>query len=543
MQLSFSLGSSGFMFMRGGVPTSSNCGDEFDNYVNRVLDEPFPFGPLDETSRTLDDLWKNRRFRLYQSPNQTREGKVIGWKQSSSGPFCGTTRWEVSVEMDQFDAGDTVVIQDLPKAHKGKRGEVLKRIAGGKLKIKLEEDELQFVTVLEKHLKSAPTNWRINRMNVHGGGTLKRCGIFENEELVSLEWLDPPSPVIHLNEVSKQVTCPTCRAIEPTQQAYSDNDENDSANGKDEKCKDLSFCPICTENKPCRTLQCNHHFCHDCWRQWRKPATSEIPWSVSVPILAEDKVQRERDRSFQRWRARLPHTQGGTATKATGRRKSTDAEIYQAIEDVRMSIGSFLQDLDDAVESGGEEGLVYFWEQLLLVSVHVLCIAYAMNELVSDLSSIAAVEIVMQVVESRTREICNYPELVQIKLSPEAFVQYLYCLCCNRIGELYESSENFQSAIHWYERSVMYATTMVELEKNSSDEAKAQCVGQLSAQYNNLGLAQKKAGLLSQALASNNTAIEKSNPVPLPKTQRNLEALKSEIEEWTGTSGKLTPGC
>lgn len=530
-------GLGGGIFMGEGGPfPRSNCGDEFDQYVSRALQEPFPYSPMRPASRTVDELWKNRRFRLYSSPDKIRTGKVVGWTQWNAGPFSGRTNWDIKVEMDQIDKGDKVVVEELPKAHKGKRGVVVKRLAGGRVKIVLEQEHLQFITVQEKHLKSLPTTWLVNRMNINGGGTIKSHDETLDDQLLSLEWIDPPLPIFSMNVGGRHITCPTCRAVEPIERAF--NDDEEECNNS--KCKDLPCCPICTENVKCRTLQCRHHVCYDCWRQWREKATSEIPSSVSQPIIPEDQLQRQRDRSFQRWRTQLPHTLGGTATLATGRRKSTEDDIDLAMERANASIGGFLEDLDNAVEDGGDEGLVYFWEQLLGISVHLLCVVHLMDKLVSDLFSVPAVEIVMLVVESRSQEICSYPDLVPLKLSAQTYIQYIYCRCCNRIGALNEEADNVHCAMYWFERAVMYASRMVELEKDSgSDDAKSTCNEQLGIQHGSLGDVQERAGLLTKALASYNAAIALSAGL----AGIELETVQNEIEEWTGTSGNLTPGC
>lgn len=505
---------SGLMF-GGRPPSQSNCGNEFDAYVNRVVEEPFHFAD----SRSVNDLWKNRRFRLYVSPDETRQGKVVGWEQSRPR-HSPRTRWELSVELEGLDKGDSVEVQDSPKAHRGKHGIVVKRQLD-KVKIKLEQEELQFITVDIKNLKALPTTWRVNRMNVNGGGTLHRCGAFDNEKLFSLEWIDPPIPVIRLDDGVKRVTCPTCRAIEPTEQAFSDLSA-DTSKSDDQLC-----CPVCTENKPCRILQCDHQVCHDCWKQWRYSATSEIPSSVSEPDLDKDLLQRARDRNCQRFRYWLPHTMGGTATKADGRRKSTQEEIVLAEQRAQELILELLEELSDEVEDGVEdEGLVLLWRKLLLMSVDLLACDAAMDRFVASLSSIAAVEIVMQVVQARAQELAGSP-----KYSVEEYTECMHCCCCSRIAELYQEAENYESATFWSERALIHATNVVD--KQSDDDLRFE--GQVRRQFFKLGNAHREAGRLIKAYECYRKASDGFSGF--------LYTCHEEMEQWTGTSGNLTPGC
>ena len=57
--------------------------------------------------------------------------------------------------------------------------------------------------------------------------------------------------------------------------------------------------------------------------------------------------------------------------------------------------------------------------------------------------------------------------------------------------------------------------------------------------YNNLGVAQRRAGLLTDAMKAYDIAIE-LHPEDDTALGNRLR-LQAELEEWTGTSGKLTP--
>jgi hypothetical protein len=66
-------------------------------------------------------------------------------------------------------------------------------------------------------IQQQSANWKlprlklaVNRMNVHGGGTLKARTDEEDDPLISLEWLQPASPSINLNKriLSLNLTVP-----------------------------------------------------------------------------------------------------------------------------------------------------------------------------------------------------------------------------------------------------------------------------------------------------------------------------------------------
>jgi tetratricopeptide (TPR) repeat protein len=104
----------------------------------------------------------------------------------------------------------------------------------------------------------------------------------------------------------------------------------------------------------------------------------------------------------------------------------------------------------------------------------------------------------------------------------------------NRIGELYEDDGNSRSAIYWYERAVLHSRKALKLQNDS-----AQCKALLSMLYNNLGVAQRRAGLLTDAMNAYDQSIALH---PEDDTaHNNKQRLQAELDEWTGSSGKLTP--
>ena len=570
---SISFGPGGFMTMTSGgggylhpvhsSSASSNCGADFDDYVQQALEAPFPYSPVSPASLVRADLWKNRRLRLCNitgnDDNEYCEGKVVSWRQWNTGPFSSTTHWEISVQLDSLDPhssglgkGDTVVVHEIPKAHHGKHGKIVQCLKDKKYKILLEE-QLQFITVKEEHLKPATISFAVHRMNIDGGGIVMHLPPEEEEaetdrtqRRIALEWIDPASPtidIIHRNIVS--ASCPTCRAVEPPMMAYDDDSLTTTTSPQ--------ACPVCTcTNKPSRTLQCHHQFCTDCWKQWRDSAGSKIPSELSAPDISRDKLQQERDQNFQKMQALLPHTMGGTATSPETSRKcrstarSNDTAIDDAVEKFRLRVGSILHELDEYMEQDDDEGLAQFWEKLLTVSIHILGKQDIMQELVRDLYSIAALEILMRVTEDRAPEIvASWQVLKEIENSSEdsaeGYVQFLNTIYCSRIGELYKRVKKYRSAIHWYERAVLYAKKEMKLELDAGNNSNSHHrQEQLAYRYTVLASAQKRAGLLSKALENYDAGMEQFAHEDLV---HHKMCLVEEMDHWTGSSGKLTPGC
>lgn len=116
---------------------------------------------------------------------------------------------------------------------------------------------------------------------------------------------------------------------------------------------------------------------------------------------------------------------------------------------------------------------------------------------------------------------------------PEQVFNQIGMIYTNRLGELYEEVSNFRGAILWYERAVVFA------KKRKPHVPDVYANPAIGRQYSNLALAQKRAGFLTKALENYNIAV----PVDPTGSVQNREKLIAEIKEWTGSSGKLTPGC
>lgn len=493
----------------------SDCGQDFDDYTRRVVHEPFENG----ASRSTESLWKNRKFRLYQNSTDFRVGKVISWTQARH-TFLPLSFWKVTLEMDTMGSGDSVVIQGLPKKHDGKKGIIIKTLPNGKFKVKLDDNDLTFVTVKREHLKTGTTTFTVNRMNIDGGGTLKDP---ETGFLVSLEWLDPASPSIDLDEGILRAVCPTCRAVEPLLKAYDDEAETNHADDQE--------CPICMESTTCRTLTCSHDVCHECWQKWRN-SSPNIP--VAAPEMNPDRLQRERDVNFQRVRAFLPHTMGGTGSKPSDTQATWKHICERADERIDGILESLVRD-----DGNGREGLVDFWKRMLSCSIHVFCMEACISFLVRRLT-IPAMEILLQVSEERSDEISSGLQQMFPNDHGNSSLEYIYSMkakFCNQLGMLQEEEDSYRAAIPWYTRSVYFAKKRLEADTQHNE---ANCKLALSAQHCNLGLAQKRAGFYNKAMENYDISLGLRHNEDVEK---NKETLETEMKQWTGSSGKLTPGC
>ena len=187
-------------------------------------------------------------------------------------------------------------------------------------------------------------------------------------------------------------------------------------------------------------------------------------------------------------------------------------------------VGNILTSLFEHLEQG-EQGFAPFWRQLLTMPFQVFVTTEAI-EIFRKQLDISTLEILIRVVDERAAEIdafmANQP-------TGDPFTKQLSMVYTNRIGELYEEVRNYRGAIPWYERALMDSKNQTPTQPEM-----------VASQHCNLGLALKHAGLFSRALENYNASIvmEDSN-----KVKKNRDTLRREMKEWTGTSGRLTPGC
>ena len=599
----YSLFGGGFFhgFGLGTPKLKSECGVDFDEYVKRTIDVdgPYPYRRFERTIRIINNLWKDRKLRLYTSPTEYKEGTVVSWHQQNDG-FSNQTEWWIAIKFSgSLQVGDTAIIEvnddddnnTKLSNYNGKKCKIVKCLANNKYKvIPLNDSEgLKFLTIKQDNLQKI-TEFSVVRMNVNGGGILKNDDgegeedddsndADDSDDLdLSLEWIDPASPTINLHEdkiMNANATCPTCRAVEPTMIAFDDNNDTTKVS--------KYTCPICTEMSLCRTLQCGHRICTHCWIQWRSKGKSKIPSSVVAPIIEERTLQMERDRNFQKLRAIAPHTLGGTATRPSGGwlRGSTKESVDEAKERYLEKMKSILETLIEILEdihTEEQEGqaLSKFWRELMTTPIQIFC--HYIISTIDHIYSYEVLEILMHVVEVRCDEICSalqhsLPSNAQGDITTKdtdtdttttngntleylsepvarSFVQRLLSSCCEQMARRYdENNKDPHYVIHWWERSILHTQKMVD---NIGLPGQYSKYGLLSRRYTKLGLAQQEAGYLLQAKESFNKSLEclTTHIIEDREVRVDLTNLvydyKSEVEEqiqsWIGTSGRLTPG-
>jgi hypothetical protein len=174
----------------------SSCGEQFDEYVFQALD-PFPWSLVDASCREVKNLWNERRFKIHYN-GTWREGHVCGWKQYNPCSSRHVTKWNLELELDTVEVGDVVNISG-----------TICTVDEGAFVIKVpHEGETNEIAIKLGNVKLPRFKLGVNRMNVHGGGTLKEIRDDEDAPLISLEWLQPASPSINLNKGILLFDCP-----------------------------------------------------------------------------------------------------------------------------------------------------------------------------------------------------------------------------------------------------------------------------------------------------------------------------------------------
>mmetsp|Transcript_28373 Transcript_28373/g.51393 ORF Transcript_28373/g.51393 Transcript_28373/m.51393 type:complete len:227 (+) Transcript_28373:742-1422(+) len=210
-----------------------------------------------------------------------------------------------------------------------------------------------------------------------------------------------------------------------------------------------------------------------------------------------------------------------------------------------------LRDEEGGSEEQGRVGLRQFWKRMLTCPIHVFLMESSVTFFTRRLS-ITALEIFLQVVYARQEEMATNYCLPMVVFDSNDVQQqhrrrrhnargYIYSLkakCCNQLGESHEEECNYRAAIPWYERSLLYAQKRRLVMPPSNDDTSAKRA--VSTQHCNLGLAQKRAGFLRKAKENYDASLELHYSADVAK---NKELLLEEMKEWTGTSGKLCPGC
>jgi hypothetical protein len=319
-------------------------------------------------------------------------------------------------------------------------------------------------------------------MNIDGGGTLLKPKA-EGTQLISLEWSDPAFPSINLQKGVLSYKCPCCRAPESVLAAF----EEPSATKTTE-------CPVCLETINCRVLACGHGVCHSCWSSCRLVASNV---HLHLDCMDRREVMYERFEREKLFKASL----------------STDAEndFAKIVKEIHFD----------------KQGLERFWKELMVESM-ALIFRCDVQPVIRQLP-MPAIQIFLQVVEQRKGEL-----LVALKQrnmgreDRENYISSISFLCCDVIAEKNRQARRIRDALPWSELGLFHAK-----------QGRSRIL--VAAARTILGSTQQLAGLLSEATKTYDDSLGFGSAAGNVWEYR--EALLREMEEWTGSSGTLTPGC
>lgn len=280
-----------------------------------------------------------------------------------------------------------------------------------------------------------------------------------------------------------------------------------------------------------RTFLLTHHYYYPI----RRNATSGIP--IEPPQVSEQVLNKERKQNYNKLQAILPHTCGGKGSK----KKDSQVKIQRAHDKSSDFAHKVFGELVELAESG-EEGLEQFWRGVLTCPIQLLCIGKLAEDFIDALPP-PANEILLGIYQERSDEIqaafAKMSGKDYTKAHCDAYIHLMSTYCCNRIGELYEHVENFRGAIPWYERALHHAKQRSVHDTRKENEHCRKAI--IAEQYCNLGLAQKRAGMLTVALENYDKSLELVSDEG--NASGNRQTLLREMKEWTGSSERLSPGC
>ena len=125
----------------------------------------------------------------------------------------------------------------------------------------------------------------------------------------------------------------------------------------------------------------------------------------------------------------------------------------------------------------------------------------------------------------------NVEETIENAMNPaDAYHDGAMLRLSENIAVKYEEMGDYYAAMHWYERNIRCIPE--HLRKHNSELPSF--MRPYPPALNNLGLAQKRAGLFQKALHNYNLAIQHGCG------RGNLDKLQQELDMWKGTSGELT---
>jgi len=324
---------------------------------------------------------------------------------------------------------------------------------------------------------------RVNRMNIKGGGTLQQEA--KDSQLFSLEWLDAASPPVHLEQGVLVYKCPYCRAEEQVVAAHEQADMTKTGE-----------CPVCLEVQDCRVLGCGHKVCHSCWSSYLQAAMNI---GAHLGHLDTNETEAERVRRAELFKTRLSSKEARTT--------------------------NHFAELVEQVLSGEQQDLGRFWKELMVESVAILF--YSDVKTVISQLSIDAIKIFLHVLGERKEELfvmlngMHQGEMLE-------FVSSLSFYCCDVIAEHYRQAGRNRFALPWSQLALVHAK-----------QARSRTL--LAAAHVFLGSTQQSAGMLIEASRTYDGSLGLGSSAG--DVWKYREELLREIEQWTGSSGKLTPGC
>jgi hypothetical protein len=166
----------------------------------------------------------------------------------------------------------------------------------------------------------------------------------------------------------------------------------------------------------------------------------------------------------------------------------------------------------------GEHGLVRLKRELM---VEHPALWLSDKKHLHDQLSMAGCKIVLQVIEERMYEI---QEALNCDVHDTTF--YL----CFLISRRYAQAKNYFAAVPWAELSLFHTKQM-----GKEDREHLSIAHQFAAQ------AQRDADLFSKSMENYDASLVAMSEND--KACREQQILLRQMEQWTGSSGRLTPGC
>lgn len=174
-----------------------------------------------------------------------------------------------------------------------------------------------------------------------------------------------------------------------------------------------------------------------------------------------------------------------------------------------------------------KQGLEFFWRELMVESIASI-FRCDVKPILRQLP-ISAIQIFLQVMEERKGELLAALKQRQMdREDRENFISSISFFCCDVIAEKNRQARRYRDALPWSELGLFHAK-----------QGRSRIL--LAAARTLLGSTQQLAGLLSEATKTYDDSLGLGSAAG--DVWKYREALLREMEEWTGSSGKLTPEC